>query len=223
MFVDQPTIVKNLTGQRPVEQIVSSIVGSRYGGMQPAYTGKLDMFGPEAPIWSFLARFGGAANPLLPSMRTEVIETYPVLMMISLGWSLTDMRPGGRLPKYNPDRRETFSRSDWEYVCVRARDAVVTFNLAEMAKWLDEMARLARPRKTDQDKLDAVLCLLAALHMVVGNDCIMVGDCDTGYIVVPDCTTVREELEARCRKTRRLPREWVRVFRTVASSPAVYQ
>jgi len=36
ILLDQPTIVPNATGQRPVENIVGAIVGLRYGGMQPA-------------------------------------------------------------------------------------------------------------------------------------------------------------------------------------------
>ena len=30
--------------------------------MQPANTGKTDMFGPEAPLWPFLTTLGGAAD-----------------------------------------------------------------------------------------------------------------------------------------------------------------
>src|SRR5437867_6151959 len=45
VLLDQPTIVKNATGQRPVEHIVSSAVSLRYGGMQPANTSKKEMFG----------------------------------------------------------------------------------------------------------------------------------------------------------------------------------
>ena|SRR5687768_1773935 len=40
ILLDQPTIVKNDKGQRPVENIVASPVSLRYGGMQPANTAK---------------------------------------------------------------------------------------------------------------------------------------------------------------------------------------
>src|SRR5687767_7333349 len=36
VLLDQPTIVENASGQRPVENIVGSPVSTRYGGMQPA-------------------------------------------------------------------------------------------------------------------------------------------------------------------------------------------
>ena len=112
VLLDQPIIVVNSTGQRPVENIVGSPVGVRYGGMQPANTKREEMFGKTAPVWSFLARFGGPANPLEPIAGTQVFETYPVLVMIALDWVLSDSRATGRLPKYNPERKKTFSISD---------------------------------------------------------------------------------------------------------------
>ena len=45
VLLDQPTIVNNASGQRPVENLVGSPVSRRYGGMQPAYTAKKEMFG----------------------------------------------------------------------------------------------------------------------------------------------------------------------------------
>ena len=109
VLLDQPTIVENPTGQRPVENIVGSVVGRRRGGMQPANTSKEEMFGRDAPMWPFLTRFGGPADPMEPVGDTRVFETYPVLTMISLLWTLPDRRPAGRLPTYNPARRHTFS------------------------------------------------------------------------------------------------------------------
>jgi predicted RNase H-like nuclease len=89
VLIDQPTIVNNPTGQRPVENIVSSPISRRYGGIQPANSGREEMFGAEAPIWPFLRRFGGPENPLKPVADTRVFETYPVLALIELGWRKT--------------------------------------------------------------------------------------------------------------------------------------
>ena len=41
----------------------------------------------------------------------------------------------------------------------------------------------------------------------------MVGDRQTGYIVVPYGAKLHAELDARCNKTDRIPAEWVRAFR----------
>ena len=213
ILLDQPTIVQNATGQRPVESIVCSAVSLRYGGMQPANTGRIEMFGAQAPIWSFLARFGGASDPFAKRSTTQVLETYPVLAMISLGWTLPDKRSSGRLPKYNPDRRHTFALADWEYVCRQAHIEYSSRGLTQIAQWIDRQVKNLSPRKADQDCLDACICLLVALHLAQRRDCMIVGNGESGYIVVPDSAPLRSELESRCSSTGRLPCDWVRVFR----------
>jgi predicted RNase H-like nuclease len=213
VLLDQPTIVKNATGQRPVENLVSSLVSLRYGGMQPANTGRTEMFGRDAPIWGFLNQFGGPADPLKSVADTLVLETYPVLAMMAFGWILPDRRPTGRLPKYNPDNRKTFSILDWRHVCGKASGEFRRRDIVGIANWIDDAAKIPRPRKSEQDKLDACLCLLVALCLVEQMDCLMVGDLDTGYIVAPHAETLRAELDVRCEETKRRPAEWVRVFR----------
>ncbi len=44
--MDQPTIVQNKTGMRPVERVVASLMGFTGGGVQPANTSKTCLFGP---------------------------------------------------------------------------------------------------------------------------------------------------------------------------------
>jgi predicted RNase H-like nuclease len=110
--------VKNKEGSRQVEKIVASPVSRRYGGVQPASKSSAEMFGENAPIRRFLDSFGGPTNPLSPIPKESVFETYPVLALIALGYTLPDPngREKGRLPKYNPARR-TFSLGDWKHVC----------------------------------------------------------------------------------------------------------
>ncbi|WP_027949576.1 DUF429 domain-containing protein [Haliea salexigens] len=218
VMLDQPTIVSNAAGQRPVENLVGSPVGRRYGGMQPASRARRDMFGADAPVWSFLARFGGPANPLGSFTGTRVLETYPVLTMIALGWTLNDSRPTGRLPKYNPNRRKTFSISDWRKVCQLVSDAFREHGVPRLVDWLDECALSSTVRKPDQDRLDACLCLLVALHLVENQVCLMIGDLDTGFIVVPYGDHLSEELKTRCEQTGREPSEWLRSFRLTAGT-----
>ena len=73
IMIDQPIIVINKTGQRSVENIVSSIVGKRKGGMQPANTGKSAMFGDAAPVWAFLEAF--KVNLTVPNSRDLAVTT----------------------------------------------------------------------------------------------------------------------------------------------------
>ena len=91
--------------------------------------------------------------------------------------------------------------------------------LKGITDWIDFAAQKASPRKSDQDKLDACLCLLIALCLVEQKDCLMVGDLETGYIVVPHAAGLRTELDARCDKTGRRPGAWVRVFRLMMAPP----
>jgi len=212
ILLDQPTIVTNDAGQRPVEKLVSSPVGRRHGGMQPANTARADMFGPEAPVWEFLELFGGVADPLNPKADTQVFETYPVLAMIALGWELPDKRPTGRLPKYNPERRNPFSIADWRHVCDRLSEKIATRQLSCLVAWISEVRAKQSPCKKDQNGIDACICLLVALYLVEQKDCLMVGNTDTGYIVVPHGDGLRRELDERCKEAHLDPPLWVRTF-----------
>lgn len=213
IMLDQPTIVYNTAGQRPVENIVGSPVSLRYGGVQPANTSKEEMFGAGAPVWPFLRRFGGPADPMKPAGTTWVFETYPVLAMIALEWTRPDVRATGRLPKYNPERRKTFTTADWQHVCGFAEAAFNQRQLTQAAAWVANVGRNLTPRKSEQDRLDACLCLLVAIHYSEGKDCLMVGDMQTGYMIVPCNNGLCTELEARCDETGRVPSQWVRVFK----------
>jgi predicted RNase H-like nuclease len=179
VFLDQPTVVANLTGQRPVENLVGSAVSRRLGGMQPANRSREEMFGAEAPIWPFLTQFGGPANPIEPALGTNVFETYPVLAIIALLWTLPHTCAVGRLPKYNPERRTTFSMADWRRVCGLLTCALKSRGLTELSRWTDEIGRKPSPAKRDQDSVDACLCLLVALHFIEGKRCLMIGNLQT--------------------------------------------
>src|SRR5262245_23114609 len=213
IMLDQPTIVNNAAGQRPVENIVGSPVSLRYGGVQPANTSKEEMFGTSAPIWSFIRRFGGPVDPVKPAGSTWVFETYPVLAMIALEWTQPDVRATGRLPKYNPQRRSTFTATDWQHVCELASAAFSNRGLTQTAAWIASVTLNTSPRKSEQDCLDACLCLIVAIYYSEAKDCLMVGDIQTGYMIVPGNRGLCTELENRCRGTGRVPSEWVRVVR----------
>ena len=140
--------------------------------------------------------------------------------MIALGWVLPDKRVTGRLPKYNPKRRKTFSIDDWRHVCERLSDEIAARHLSGLDVWISELKIKQPPCKADQDRLDACICLLVALYLVEPKECLMVGDTDTGYIVVPHGDGLRRELEERCKETSRDPSLWVRTLNAVQQRPA---
>lgn len=218
ILLDQSTIVPNAQGQRPVENLVASPVSRRYGGVQPSYTSRVEMFGEDAPVWAFLRTFGGASDPLGSATHTSVYETYPVLTFIALGWILEDQfRPTGRLPKYNPER-PNFSTQDWQFVCRQVSTKLIEFRIPQLSGWIASLAEKVNPKKNDQDSLDACICLLVALFLAEEHECMMVGNTETGYMVVPAGEILREELVARCITTSRNSDDWVRVFRRSARS-----
>lgn len=211
ILIDQPTIVNNTNSQRPVEHIVASLVGRRYGGMQPANTGRIGMFDDGAPIWQFLDRFGGPADIHSCSRYTEIFETYPVLTIIARGWILSDeRRPSGRLPKYNPVRRSTFRLDDWAYLCGKLSGVFKDRGVAAIADWINSIRFLEFPRKSDQDRLDACLCLLVAMDMAEGEVCVVIGEQKSGYIVTSASEMMESELTQRCIQTERDPTSWIR-------------
>jgi len=234
IFIDQPIIVENQTGQRPVEHIVSSPVGRCGGGVQPANRQKTVLFGDDAPIREFLHDCCLRWAPLvtqsahLPGLRglekAAVAETYPALAMISMGWLLSssvasemgeNVGTVGRIPKYNP-RNKNFSRSDWNYVCRRTANGLRERRLVNLAEWAQTQCctddrSIPKPRKQQQDKLDACICLLVALHFSAGERSLFVGNTSDGYMLVPYGSGLHEDLIARCCVTNRDPAEWVRV------------
>ncbi len=210
ILLDQPTIVKNRGGQRPVENLVSSPVRLRYGGVQPANIGRSDMFGEAAPVWAFLDAFGGAANPDSLTGSSWIVETYPVLAMIALGWLLPDKRSTGRLPKYNPARKNTFSLGDWQYICEQVSQELSERQMTKLACWVDDNRSLKYPRKHDQDRLDACICLLVSMWLVEKRECLLIGNFESGYMVVPGQKLLAKELQSRCVATSRNPSHWVR-------------
>ena len=125
----------------------------------------------------------------------------------------------GASPEYNPQRRRTFSPDDWRHISNLVSAEFSSRGLKDTSRWLDEAAAKHAPRKSDQDCLDACLCLLVALHLAEGRDCFffvcdnLVGDMLTGYIVAPHRESLLAELVARCNVTGRNPADWVCTFR----------
>jgi predicted RNase H-like nuclease len=86
----------------------------------------------------------------------------------------------------------------------------------ESAAWAETAATKTKPTKSDQDQLDACICLVSALHLAKGSDALFVGCRSTGYIIVPNSEMLRKELDRRCLELEREATSWVRAFRLSA-------
>ncbi len=166
--LDQPTIVPNQTGMRPVEQVVDSLMRWLGGGVIPTNRDN-KMFGGGAPIWRFLQRLNATEGP--ESARTAqdglyMIEVYPALALPSLDERFFGVR---RRPCYNPGRPNMFRIEDWKAVVAAARAQASRFECQSLVECLDEIAALTIPKKADQDKLDSIICLLIAIRWRLGS------------------------------------------------------
>ncbi len=111
--LDQPTVVPNLTGMRPVERVAAALVSWLGGGVQPSNRGKVGMFCNASPIWCFLTALGAVEDPERARTAADglfLMEVFPALALASLGAGFFGRLSG---PRYNPDRRKTFRMDDW--------------------------------------------------------------------------------------------------------------
>jgi len=213
--LDQPTIVKNKTGMRPVEKVVASLVSKLKGGVQPATRSKKTMFGDAAPIWKFIERIGATQNPAEARSASDglhLIEVFPALALPSLEPRIWEQK---RRAAYNPSKKN-FSPEDWRMVANAIQRHAKQLKVAPLAKWAAQMADKDRPAKPDQDRIDAAICLFIALYWRCRNMCdidmAFIGDTDNGYMVTPVAPETRKILEAAAKErsvpvnNRRLPK-----------------
>ena len=113
--LDQPTIVNNMTGARPVDRVAGSLLSSVKSGAQPASRSRIGMFDDSAPIWGFLDQLG---YPQLPWSVLEpkgvadskaLVEVFPALSLLGLVPALFDR---GLAARYNPSNRKKFDLGD---------------------------------------------------------------------------------------------------------------
>jgi predicted RNase H-like nuclease len=200
--LDQPTVVPNLTSMRPVERVAASLVSWLGGGVQPSNRGRVGMFCNASPIWRFLTALRAEESPEqapLAAGGLYLMEVFPALALAS-----SDAGFFGRLsaPKYNPDRRKTFRLADWVRVAESAAQQAHLLDCEELAEWCRATGKIAKPRKADQDRLDAALCVLIALHWRLRprDASLLLGDFAAGYMVLPASPEVREYLTGPARK-----------------------
>jgi len=210
--IDQPIIVENETGQRPVENVVSSIISKHEGGVQPSFKQR-HHFRDGAPIWDFVAAFDGPADPSKLTPGISLVETYPALCLIAMGHTLPKENGRMRLPKYNPTNKN-FNLNDWHHVCSKVHEELEIIGLANLASEAKMLVGAGKPSKAVQDKIDSFICLLTA-YAVARGKAMSVGTVESGYMVTLHNEQVAEQLRERCIKTGRDPATFVHVMEPV--------
>ena len=195
--LDQPTVVPNSAGSRPVDKVAGSLVSFVGGGVQPANRSKIGMFCDDSPVWSFLSDLNATQDPI--EARTApaghfLIEVFPALALPAFEDAFSQRL---RAPKYNPQNRKKFRLEDWQSVTRVIQTTAQGFDVSGLADWSDRLHALSQPRKADQDKLDAALCALIGLAWRAGpvSCSAMLGDLTNGYMVTPMSEFTRPRLE----------------------------
>lgn len=215
LALDQPTIVPNLTSLRPVERAAASLVSWLGGGVQPANRGRRGMFCDDAPVWKFLKDLGATEDPEAARLATEgrfVMEVFPAIAMPALSARFMGRRAA---PRYNPARKKTYRPADWQAVAMALADRFSDFGCFAPALWLREAAQIPHVSKADQDRLDAMVCLWVAVHWRLNErrHSILIGDRETGYMVLPATDDLRLRLSAAPAPGDRLPlSRWLRLL-----------
>jgi predicted RNase H-like nuclease len=200
--LDQPTIVRNTIGSRPVDRVAASLISFIGGGVQPANRSKKGIFDCGAPIWRFLKGLRATEDPELSRTAESglsIIEVFPALALPAL-----DVKFYGRFkaPKYNPANRRKFRQRDWLDVLETVARYAGAVPIEGIDVWTREIKRetteIRPPCKADQDRLDSVLCALIGYHWRAKQrqESIMIGDLTCGYVIAPTDADTGSRLRA---------------------------
>ena len=187
--VDQPTMVPNATGMRPVERVVSSVKR----GVQPANL-RRPLFDGSAPIWEFLDELGPCEDP----RRAQSAETGLHLIEAFPGLALPGLLAGPcQLPlalHYNPAKRSAFDLEHWRMVVEGIMANAKLLSLTPLVGWAAKLLDEPAPTKFQQDCLDALICLIVALKWRRQHaDMEVIGDW-RGHMVTPLSKTGRAKV-----------------------------
>lgn len=195
--LDQPTIVNNAAGIRPVERVAGSIVNKLGGGVQPANQNRADMFGASAPIWRFIQALQGIQNPFAAISENKgrfLIEVFPALALPSLVPSIWQR---GRAAKYNPGQSAKFQLDDWQMVCNGLVEFTTHCALPPVIDYLKNERVKPKPTKSDQDRLDSVICSLIGFYWLkhgLAESCV-IGDELNGFMLTPALPDIKAILQ----------------------------
>ena len=200
--IDQPTVVPNETGSRPVDKVAGSLMSFIGGGVQPANRGKKGMFGDNSPIWGFLSVLNSKQEPIEARTATSghfLMEVYPALALPALH---SDFAQRLAAPKYNPANKRKFRLGDWQDVAQVVAGTARQLGIVDLASWADGMVTLNKPGKVEQDFLDASIGVLVGLLWRGGpaGQVAMLGDTENGYMITPISGETQERLEAAAQK-----------------------
>ena len=162
--IDQPIIVPNASGPRPVDSVAKSFMGQLWSAAQYANRGesqiKKDMFGDEAPVWKFISKIGPSEflgwttdrvenhdfvdfeAAMAATGQSRIIEVYPAMALPALESKFMQRRRSGRryAARYDPEKAN-FCWDDWRLVCETVESYAAKFHLQSLSQWASEMVK----------------------------------------------------------------------------------
>lgn len=196
LALDQPLIVANEEGRRPVDGAASRVVGKFCSAVQPASLKRSQMFGPESPISLFLKSVEALGIELDMPVNIDpegiqmdgvhILEVYPVMATLALFPTLIDR---GEVARYNPQRKKTFRHDDWVSLCKGLGLVFGNIGMGDLQQHCNEAAS-GNVTKGAQDLLDGCICMLIAWCLLAKFPCALLGDMDNGYMVTPYTETL---------------------------------
>ncbi|MCX8501196.1 MAG: DUF429 domain-containing protein [Alphaproteobacteria bacterium] len=186
--IDQPTVVENMAGGRPVDYLIKKILDYLGGGLILANR-ESTFFNDNAPIWWFLSTLNSWGFIQKPEESRDckagnyVIEVFPALSLLSFEGAQK------RSLKYNP-KKKNFKSDDWNSVIQIIINESTKHQLSPIAKYCESLRNLKfqteQEGKKIQDKIDSILCLITAIASRWNSEgTVIVGDTQTGYMVTP--------------------------------------
>lgn len=196
LAIDQPTIVRNQTGSRPVDCVARSLITSRlHSSVQPANRGRESLFGRKAPIWNFLERLGptelGSSsfreNPgaaITEDAGRFLVEVYPALTLPALvPMTLTrEVVPKhadegkkrnpvvGYAARYNPSNK-SFCKEDWEMVTDGVAKRCEILGLFGLREWVRSTRGICESNPSKQELKATQDRLDAVICLLVAVQC----------------------------------------------------
>jgi predicted RNase H-like nuclease len=197
--IDAPLVVRNATGRRRCEQLVSRCFGAHHAGAHSANLG-IAAFRGGVRGERIARELGLDVDPAFPPAQPvrRAIEVYPHPAIVALfGLPLTlkyKAKPGRTLESRSVALTELARR------LAALRDADPPLDVGSAPRW-ELLCRIAEHPASGaalarvEDELDAYVCAyVAAYYWTHGTTrCRVVGDLESGYIVTPV-----SERQARC-------------------------
>lgn len=185
--IDAPLIVPNATGSRVPEQLITQEFGRYNAGAYPSNRSR-PLFDPPRGE-TLCERFGWDRDPATPPGRDRsvAIEVYPHPAMVVL-FALATVLP------YKAKRGRSLDSLRTAFVSLLDHMELVCddpLRLTSSARWgtiRDAVATAGRVADLErvEDEVDAILCAYLAWLWGTGSRQMRVlGDVETGYIVVP--------------------------------------